>query len=260
MECQVSAVSTLSWLMIASAVFVLIRQTLHGRPARYGRYAESRGSYCPSRAAWCLQEAPAFLVPLLLLLTERGAPEAAGSRPGAGRALLLLGSFMTHYFHRAFIYAFLTRGRPVPRYVVFSAAIFCTLNSALQAHFLLHCAHFHDSWLTDARLTAGLFLFVCGMVINIHSDHILRGLRKPDEVAYKIPRGGMFEWVSGANFLGEIIEWCGYAIAVWSFPAFAFIFFTICSIGPRAYLHHRDYQKRFKDYPPTRKAILPFLL
>ncbi|XP_029951001.1 3-oxo-5-alpha-steroid 4-dehydrogenase 2a [Salarias fasciatus] len=260
MECRDSAVSALSWVMIVLGVLVLLRQTL-GRPSLYGRYTEeSGGRSCPARAAWFLQEAPAFLLPLLLLLlTERDAPELE-SRPAAGRALLLLGAFMVHYFHRSFIYAFLTRGRPVPLFIVVYAAIFCSINSFLQAHFLLHCAHFHDSWLTDARLTAGLLLFVCGMIINIHSDHVLRSLRKPGELVYRIPRGGMFEWVSGANFFGEITEWCGYAIAVWSLPAFAFAFFTICSIGPRAYQHHRDYQQRFKDYPRSRKAVIPFLL
>lgn len=49
----------------------------------------------------------------------------------------------------------------------------------------------------------------------------------------------MFELVSGANFLGEMVEWCGYALATWSLPAFAFAFFTACSIGPRACHHHR---------------------
>lgn len=51
--------------------------------------------------------------------------------------------------------------------------------------------------------------------------------------------GGMFELVSGANFLGEIVEWCGYAVATCSLPSFAFAAFTVCSIGPRAYHHHR---------------------
>lgn len=51
--------------------------------------------------------------------------------------------------------------------------------------------------------------------------------------------GGMFRFVSGANFFGEIVEWCGYAVAAWSLPSFAFAFFTICSIGPRACHHHR---------------------
>lgn len=91
----------------------------------------------------------------------------------------------------------------------------------------------------------------------------------------------MFELVSGANFLGEILEWAGYALATWSLPALAFAFFTACSIGPRAYHHHRcatagvgaggrvnsspvlscrDYQRRFEDYPRSRAAIIPFLL
>lgn len=32
-------------------------------------------------------------------------------------------------------------------------------------------------------------MFYTGMAINIHSDHILRNLRKPNEVVYKIPAG-----------------------------------------------------------------------
>lgn len=32
-------------------------------------------------------------------------------------------------------------------------------------------------------------MFISGMAINIHSDHILRCLRKPGETSYKIPRG-----------------------------------------------------------------------
>ncbi|RXN09112.1 3-oxo-5-alpha-steroid 4-dehydrogenase 2-like protein [Labeo rohita] len=105
-----------------------------------------------------------------------------------------------------------------------------------------------------------LLVFFTGMAINIHSDYILRNLRKPGEVSYKIPRGGLFELVSGANFFGEIVEWCGYAVACWSFPASSFALFTICSIGPRAYHHHRYYLEKFKDYPKSRKAVIPFLL
>ncbi len=46
------------------------------------------------------------------------------------------------------------------------------------------------------------------------------------EKGYKIPRGGMFEYISGANFFGEILEWAGFALAAWSLPAFAFALFT----------------------------------
>ena len=32
-------------------------------------------------------------------------------------------------------------------------------------------------------------MFVCGMAINMHSDHVLRNLRKPGDTGYKIPKG-----------------------------------------------------------------------
>ncbi|XP_039902000.1 3-oxo-5-alpha-steroid 4-dehydrogenase 2-like isoform X2 [Simochromis diagramma] len=150
---------------------------------------------------------------------------------------------------RSIIYAFLTRGRPIPLIIIVYAVIFCSLNGFLQGHFLLHCARFEDTWLTRARLTAGIVVFALGMIINIHSDYILRGLRKPGEVIYRVPHGGMFEFVSGANFFGEIVEWCGYAVAVWSLPAFAFTFFTICSIGPRACMHHRKHISDHSECP-----------
>lgn len=45
--------------------------------------------------------------------------------------------------------------------------------------------------------------------------------------------------MSGANYLGEVVEWWGFAVATCSFPAFAFAFFSTCSLGPRAVHHHR---------------------
>lgn len=249
MECREAVVSYLSWGLVVGGGAYLLRQMQNC--ARYGRYAPTKARCCPARLGWFLQEVPALLVPLLLLLLS--------AETGTGRRLLI-GTFMLHYFHRSIIYAFLTRGRPIPLIIVVHAVIFCSLNGFLQGHFLLHCARFEDTWLTRARLTAGIVVFALGMIINIHSDYILRGLRKPGEVIYRVPHGGMFEFVSGANFFGEIVEWCGYAVAVWSLPAFAFAFFTICSIGPRACMHHRNYQQRFEDYPRSRKAIIPFIL
>jgi 3-oxo-5-alpha-steroid 4-dehydrogenase 1 len=85
-------------------------------------------------------------------------------------------------------------------------------------------------------------------------------MRDAGETAYKIPRGGMFEYVSGANFFGEILEWTGFALASWSLVAFAFAFFTFSNTGPRGVNHHKWYQKKFSDdYPKTRKGVIPFI-
>nr|KAG5712841.1 hypothetical protein BaRGS_007438 [Batillaria attramentaria] len=106
----------------------------------------------------------------------------------------------------------------------------------------------------------GMGVFFVGMATNIYSDHILRSLRKEGEKGYKIPYGGMFEYVSGANFFGEAVEWSGFAIMCGTLPAAAFALFTVCNIGPRAYQHHRWYLEKFEDYPKNRKAIIPFIL
>ncbi|KAK4825411.1 hypothetical protein QYF61_027177, partial [Mycteria americana] len=137
-----------------------------------------------------------------------------------------------------FIYPFFTRGRPFPLQLLFFGTLFCIYNGFLQGYYLIYCAEYPNDWCTDIRFTSGLLLFLLGMGINIHSDLLLRQLRKPGEVIYKIPQGGLFTYVSGANYFGEIVEWFGFAIATWSLPAFAFAFFTLCCIGPRAYHHH----------------------
>jgi 3-oxo-5-alpha-steroid 4-dehydrogenase 1 len=72
--------------------------------------------------------------------------------------------------------------------------------------------------------------------------------------------GGLFEYVSGANFFGETVEWVGFAIACWSLPAVVFAIFTTCMIGTRALSHHRFYLEKFEDYPKDRKAFIPFLI
>jgi 3-oxo-5-alpha-steroid 4-dehydrogenase 1 len=69
----------------------------------------------------------------------------------------------------------------------------------------------------------------------------------------------MFEYVSGANFFGEIVEWTGFALAANSWVAVAFAAFTFANIGPRGVQHHHWLQAKFDDYPAARKALIPFI-
>ncbi|XP_027034713.1 3-oxo-5-alpha-steroid 4-dehydrogenase 2a isoform X1 [Tachysurus fulvidraco] len=253
MQCMETSLGFMSWSFIIGGVLYFLRQVKVN--TQYGRYVETikaPGVMVPSKIAWFIQELPSVLIPVFLLLTT-------DTLHGLGRDVLLW-TFCLHYFHRTFIYSLLNKGRPCPLFIMVWAVVFCSLNGFLQGHYMLHCAHYDDLWHKDVRFIVGLLLFFSGMAINIHSDHILRNLRKPGEITYKIPQGGMFELVSGANFFGEILEWCGYAIATWSLPTFSFAFFTVCSIGPRAYHHHRYYIKKFDNYPKSRKAVIPFLL
>uniref|UniRef100_A0A182Z9Y4 3-oxo-5alpha-steroid 4-dehydrogenase (NADP(+)) n=1 Tax=Biomphalaria glabrata TaxID=6526 RepID=A0A182Z9Y4_BIOGL len=223
--------------------------------APYGRYSRPGwGILLPGKIAWFIQELPCCVVPLLIYYYA-DCPKA-----GVLMNRFSLGLFLFHYFHRTFLFPFLIRGgKPTPLFPFVMAFMFCTINGYVQTRYILKYADLTVTQSSLNRIIIGTAIFFIGMGINLHSDHILRNLRKPGEKGYKIPYGGMFLYISGANFFGEIVEWFGFAVLNWSLPAAAFSLFTICNIAPRAVQHHRWYQGKFKEYPKNRKAIIPFL-
>ena len=77
---------------------------------------------------------------------------------------------------------------------------------------------------------------------------------------YHLPTGGLYNYVSSPNYLGEIIEWTGWAIATWSLPGLLFSLGAIGCIGVRALHTHRWYEKNFENMPKDRKALIPYIL
>jgi hypothetical protein len=62
----------------------------------------------------------------------------------------------------------------------------------------------------------------------------------PVHPGYKIPTGGLFTFVSAANYASEIIEWSGYALAAQGALApLAFAVFVFCNLAPRGWQHHK---------------------
>ena len=86
---------------------------------------------------------------------------------------------------------------------------------------------------------------------------ILRDLRKPGETGYKVSNAWLYRWVSCPNYLGEIMQWVGWAVATWSLAGLAFAVWTAANLIPRARANHAWYQNTFIDYPAERKALLP---
>lgn len=179
--------------------------------------------------------------------------------------LILFSLFQIHYFHRTFIYPFQIRVKPGAKYriiLLLFGMIFNAANGALNGWFLSQLGtHLHNnSWLMDVRFISGILLFVTGFAMAKQSDAILRNLRKPGETAYKIPYGGMYRFVSCPNYLGEMIQWSGFALAGWSMPALAFVAFTAANLIPKALSSHKWYREQFPDYPKDRKAVIPFVV
>ncbi|ELK08156.1 3-oxo-5-alpha-steroid 4-dehydrogenase 1 isoform X1 [Pteropus alecto] len=244
----------LAYLECALGVLFSVLLEVVGLP--YGRYTSPGSAWqLSATTAWVVQELPSLVVPLFVCV----ATAAERLRRWPNRVLLAM--FVVHYIHRSLIFPFLIRGgKPTSWYVCVMAFVFCTYNGYLQSRYLSHYAVYADDWVTDPRFLAGFVLWLTGMLINIHSDGILRNLRQPGQTGYGIPRGGLFEYVSTANYFGEVLEWCGYGLASWSVQGAAFALFTFCVLLCRARQHHRWYLEKFEDYPKFRKIMIPFLL
>ncbi|XP_006081534.2 LOW QUALITY PROTEIN: 3-oxo-5-alpha-steroid 4-dehydrogenase 1 [Myotis lucifugus] len=244
----------LAYLECAFGFVAFVLLTLVGSP--YGRYASQRSAWrLAAPTAWLVQELPSLVVPLFVCFGTA----AERLRHWPNRVLLAM--FLVHYIQRSLIFPFLIRGgKPTPLYSCVIAFIFCTYNGYLQSRYLSEYAVYAVDWVTDPRFLTGFVLWLVGMLINVHSDHILRNLRQPGETGYKIPRGGLFEYVSAANYFGEVVEWCGYGLATWSVQGGAFALFTFCVLFTRAQQHHQWYLEKFEDYPKSRKTLIPFLI
>jgi hypothetical protein len=173
--------------------------------------------------------------------------------------LIFLGLWQLHYLNRTLVFPARLRSsdRQMPLLISTLGIGFNTLNGYINARWIGHLGTYETDWMADPRFLIGCILFVAGLVGNIHSDAILRNLRRPGETGYKIPRGGLFRWVSAPNYLCEIIEWFGWAIATWSTAGLAFAVYSAANLVPRAFDHHAWYKKRFDDYPSNRKALIP---
>ena len=241
-----------AWTLLALPTFAVL---LFVR-APFGRHARPGwGPTLGNRLGWVLMESPSvWWFPLVFLSGEL----ARG--PGNW---LFFALWMTHYVHRDLIYPLRTRGpgHRIPLLIVAFAFIFQIVNGYLNGAWLGRLGRTYEAdWLLQPAFLIGMTLYLLGVVINTRADTTLLSLRAPGESDYRIPRGGLYESISCPNYLGEIIQWTGWAVATWSLAGLSFALWTIANLVPRALAHHRWYQQEFLDYPADRRAIFPGVL
>ena len=241
------------WTIFVSAPLVFVFLIFISAP--YGRHFRAGwGPAIKARAAWMLMEAPALLV---IGLTVIFSGRAVGPL-----TVLLLGLWEIHYLYRTCLFPLLMgeSDKRFPVALIGFAFIFNSLNGYANGVFLANGGALTAAGhLSGFRIAAGIALFAGGFFIHVWSDRNLRQLRKPGEKGYKIPRGGLFELVTNPNYLGEIVEWCGWALATWSLPGLAFAVFTIANLVPRARSNRQWYLATFPDFPRERRSVIPFV-
>jgi len=239
----------IAWLAISLFSF----GSLLWKPAPYGRYFEPGwGRALNPRFGWILMETPALIVMLVFYL--------ASDR----RADMVSNVFMLiwalHYVHRAWIYPFRKKaGRAMPLGLALCGVAFNVFNGSFNGGWLFHLGPaYPETWLGSPQFLVGLAVFGAGFAINVSADTELIRLRQRSD-RYVIPQGGLFRWISCPNYLGEVVEWFGWAILTWSWAGLSFAVWTAANLVPRAITHHRYYRKHLEGYPGARKAIVPFV-
>lgn len=245
------------WFVIGWIVLAIVLVPIQLRvTAPYGRHTKSGwGILIDNRLGWIIMEviSPIVFAALFLL----------GSNEKTTPMWIFFTLWMVHYINRSLIFPFRirTKGKKMPIGIMLSAVAFNVVNGAINGYWLGELGPVYpESWLFDPRFIIGMAVFFTGAGINLWADHRLINLRKPGEVGYKIPKGGVFNWISCPNHFGEIVEWTGFAIMCWNLPALAFAVWTAANLIPRALDHHKWYKSKFENYPTARRAVIPYLL
>lgn len=245
------------WVMSAVAFFVFI--ALYYVKAGYGMFrTPSWGISVNNKLAWVLMEAPVFIIMFWLW-----------GRSGVGFSLPVYFFFLIfqlHYLQRAFVFPLLLKGNSrMPIAIMGMAILFNVLNGLMQAGGLFYFPPeglYADgfAYLLKPHALIGIALFFLGMGINLHSDHVIRHLRKPGDTKHYLPARGLYRYVTSANYFGELVEWTGFAILTFSPAAWVFVWWTFANLVPRAHAIYHRYREEFGDEAVgKRKRIIPFI-
>ena len=253
---------TLLAIGFAFAALILL-SSFFGTAQYGGRFgATQKGFKLGSKVGWIVMEIPGLAVFPIVFFLGRNAFEPV--------PLFFLGIWMMHYTNRALITPLLMRVQPGTKSsfdisVVLLGWVSLSLHGYFNAAYISELGdHFGNEWFRDPRFAVGLVIYLCGFVLNVRSDSILRNLRSknpsPDEPRYKIPYGGGFRFVTCPQYLGEITAFVGLAVMTWNLGAVFILALTVANLVPRALYTHKWFHKNFDDYPKDRKAIIPYVL
>ncbi|XP_049397064.1 steroid 5-alpha-reductase DET2 [Solanum stenotomum] len=240
-------------LVMAFPTFILCQFVT----SSYGKHYTSAdsGTTISPPIAWAFMESPTLWLTFIVF--------RLGKNYTNPLAFILISPYLFHYINRTIIYPLRLRSRSTknnfPLNIAVTGFFFNLLNAYIQSRWVSHYANYEEDESFWVRFGIGLGLFGSGMLVNIWADGVLLGL-KSQGGGYKIPRGGLFDYVSSPNYLGEIMEWLGWALMTWSWAGLAFFVYTCANLVPRAVSNHKWYAEKFgEDYPKNRKAVFPFL-
>ena len=169
--------------------------------------------------------------------------------------LLVFASVFIHFGKRVLESLFLHKySGPIGLFTTLMIASFYSLAAFMVGYLNRTPLQTMDIW-----FYLGIVLFVIGIIGNFNQHKALADLRK-DSLEYKIPRGGLFEYVVCPHYLFEIVAWLGIFLLSRHLGAFLVLAFIIAYLSARSLRTLAWYRERFKEFPANRKGIIPFIL
>ena len=211
------------------------------------------GARIPSRPGWFWMELPALLTfPLIYLVF--GNPHWVGN--------VAVTFWTLHYVNRVLIWPWVVQKREttIAASAVVAAIVFNIVNGGLWGWFMAFESEYVASWLTDPRFVCGGALAVIGAALNAWADYRLRRSTRRSGGRPVLPAEWPFTVVACPNLLGEIVEWIGFAVMTWSLPGLAFVLWVLANLVPRALWRLDWYRSNFRQFPPSRKALVPMII
>jgi len=240
-------------ILLIFAFSLIVFAILFFISAPYGKFSRKGwGPVIKSKWAWMLMEfaSPSLMLIFFIISDNKSLPQ-----------IIFLVLWLGHYLHRSCIYPFMQSGgeKAFPVLLVLMAFAFNCLNGFANGYGVFILYSYDLSYLLKWNFIAGILVFISGFIINKIADAKIRNFRKQSPSEYIVPHGWLFDYISSPHYLGEIVEWAGWAIMTWSLPGLAFSVFTFANLFPRAVTSHKWYKSHFPEYPPGRKAIIPFI-
>ncbi|XP_014607358.1 PREDICTED: polyprenol reductase [Polistes canadensis] len=107
-------------------------------------------------------------------------------------------------------------------------------------------------------------IFLLSSLMQLQSNFILVNLRKSNNKVvfdgYKVPHGGLFEYLSSPLQLTEIIIYLSVSVILWQSNTFHYVtLWVILNQVDCAIMEHKWYKQTFQNYPKKRKILIPYL-
>jgi 3-oxo-5-alpha-steroid 4-dehydrogenase 1 len=240
--------------MAFMGLFVFV--TLYFVDAGYGKFRSNKWGYSiNNKLGWVLMECPA-LIPIAYTIVAL-TPSAL--------AILFMSLYALHYVYRSFIFPALLKGNSkMPLAITAMGATFNFTNSTLLCASVVAFPKesYTDicSYAGNWNFWLGIVLFFMGMYTHMKADHTIRNLRKPGDTNHYLPKGGLFDYVTSANYFGELLEWTGFAILLCNPAAWMFVWWTAANLVPRAHAINKKYRAEFgNEQVGKRKRVIPFM-